>query len=254
MISTLRACMPSHFSHLQLFVTPRTAACQAPLSMRFSQQEYQSGLPFPPPGDLLDPGIKPASPALQVNSFFFFFNNFIYFCLCWVLVTACRLSLVTVSEGYSLLQYAGFSLQWLLLLQSTGSRVCGFHSCGMWPQQLQLMGSRAQTQQLWHMGLVALRHVGSSWTRDRTCVSGTGRQILYPLNHQESLESLNRGRPVHSLGQSQSSRGSMATLAFTSQKCQIQVQIRILGPTSFPLSPSHLVTAPQLDLWMGLQN
>ena len=66
--------------------------------------------------------------------FFFFFNNFIYFCLCWVLVAACRLSLVTVSEGYSLLQYAGFSLQWLLLFQSTGSRVCGFHSCGMWPQ------------------------------------------------------------------------------------------------------------------------
>ena len=38
--------------------------CQAPLSMEFSRQEYWSGLPFPSPGDLPDPGIKPASPAL----------------------------------------------------------------------------------------------------------------------------------------------------------------------------------------------
>ena len=40
-------------------------ACQAPLSMEFSRQEYWSGLPFPPPGDLTDPGIEPRSPALQ---------------------------------------------------------------------------------------------------------------------------------------------------------------------------------------------
>ena len=45
------------------FVTPWTAACQAPLSMEFSRQEYWSGLPFPPPGDLPNPGIKPVSPA-----------------------------------------------------------------------------------------------------------------------------------------------------------------------------------------------
>ena len=57
--------------HVQLFETPWTIACQAPLSMGFSRQEYQSGLPFPPPGDLPDPGIKsvsPASPALQADS------------------------------------------------------------------------------------------------------------------------------------------------------------------------------------------
>ena len=42
--------------------------CQAPLSMKFSRQEYWSGLPFPSPGDLLDPGIKPGSPALQADS------------------------------------------------------------------------------------------------------------------------------------------------------------------------------------------
>ena len=43
-------------------------ACQASLSMGFSRQEYLSGLPFPSPGDLPDPGIEPTSPALQANS------------------------------------------------------------------------------------------------------------------------------------------------------------------------------------------
>ena len=50
------------------FVTSWTVACQAPPSMGFSRQEYPSGLPFPPPGDLSDPGIKPKSPALQADS------------------------------------------------------------------------------------------------------------------------------------------------------------------------------------------
>ena len=45
------------------FATPWTAACQAPLTMEFPRQEYWSGLPFPPPGDLPNPGIKAASPA-----------------------------------------------------------------------------------------------------------------------------------------------------------------------------------------------
>ena len=49
-------------------VSPRTAACQAPLSMEFPRHKYWSGLPFPFPGNLLDPGIKPKSPALQANS------------------------------------------------------------------------------------------------------------------------------------------------------------------------------------------
>ena len=43
-------------------------ACQAPLSMGFSRQEYWSGLPFSSPGDLPDPGIEPGSPALQEDS------------------------------------------------------------------------------------------------------------------------------------------------------------------------------------------
>ena len=49
--------------------TPWTVACQAPLSMRFSRQEYWSELLFPSPGGLPDPGIEPRSPALQADSF-----------------------------------------------------------------------------------------------------------------------------------------------------------------------------------------
>ena len=51
----------SRFSHIQLFATLWTVACQASLSIGFSRQEYWSGLPFPPLGKLSDPGIKPAS-------------------------------------------------------------------------------------------------------------------------------------------------------------------------------------------------
>ena len=54
-------------SRIQLFATPWTVACQGPLSMGFSRQEYWSGLPFPPPGDLSDPGIEAESPALLVG-------------------------------------------------------------------------------------------------------------------------------------------------------------------------------------------
>ena len=56
-------------SHVQLSVTPLTVACQAPLSMRFSRQNYWSGLPSPTLGNLLDPEIKPASPALAGGFF-----------------------------------------------------------------------------------------------------------------------------------------------------------------------------------------
>ena len=51
-----------------ILATPWTVARQAPLSVGFSRQEYWSGLPFPSPGDLPDPGIKSESPALQGNS------------------------------------------------------------------------------------------------------------------------------------------------------------------------------------------
>ena len=55
-------------SRVRLFETPWTVAHQAPPSMGFSRQEYWSGLPFPSPGDLPDPGIKPRSPALQAGT------------------------------------------------------------------------------------------------------------------------------------------------------------------------------------------
>ena len=56
------------FSCVQLFAIPWTVALQAPLSMEFSRQKYWSGLPFPSPGHLPNPGIKSGSPALQANS------------------------------------------------------------------------------------------------------------------------------------------------------------------------------------------
>ena len=55
-------------NHVQLFETSWSVAHQAPLSMEFSRQEYWSGLPFPSPGDLPDPGGESGSPALQADS------------------------------------------------------------------------------------------------------------------------------------------------------------------------------------------
>ena len=109
-------------------------------------------------------------PPLSVSSTgfcgFFKINLFIYFWLRWVFVAARRLSLVVASGGYSLLWCTGFSLRYLLLLWSTGSRRVGFSSCGTWAQQL------------WLAGLVAPKHMGSSWTRARTHVLCIGRWIL----------------------------------------------------------------------------
>ena len=59
------------FSHVQLCTAAWTAARQAPPSLGFPRQEYWSGLPFPTSGDLPDPGIEPASPALTGVVFWF---------------------------------------------------------------------------------------------------------------------------------------------------------------------------------------
>ena len=67
-LKSLLLLLLSHFSRVRLFVTPWTIAYQAPLSMGFSRQEYWSGLLFPSPGNLPDPGIEPGSPALQADS------------------------------------------------------------------------------------------------------------------------------------------------------------------------------------------
>ena len=55
-------------SRVRLFATPWTVALQAPPSMGLSRQKYWSGLPFPSPGDLPDPGIEPRSPTLQADA------------------------------------------------------------------------------------------------------------------------------------------------------------------------------------------
>ena len=55
-------------NRVRLFATPWTVAYQAPQSMEFSREEYWSGLPYPSPGDLPHPQIKPGSPALQADT------------------------------------------------------------------------------------------------------------------------------------------------------------------------------------------
>ena len=73
-------------SRIRLFATPWTAAYQAPQSMEFSRQEYWSGLPFPSPGVLPDPGIEPGSPALKTDSFFFLFLKFYFIFKFYIIV------------------------------------------------------------------------------------------------------------------------------------------------------------------------
>ena len=78
-VASSKHCFPERFIHIvwvkvkslsrvRLFATPWTVAYQAPPSMGFSRQECWSGLPFPSPGDLPDPGIKPESPVLQADA------------------------------------------------------------------------------------------------------------------------------------------------------------------------------------------
>ena len=76
-------------SHIRHFVTPWTVDHQPPLSIRFSRQEYWSGLPFSPPGDLPNPGNEPKSPASPILAGGFFITElpgliiyviFIYIC------------------------------------------------------------------------------------------------------------------------------------------------------------------------------
>ena len=78
--------------------------------------------------------------------------------------------LSSLLQGFSLVAMCRLLTGWLFLLQST--RAHGL-------QELHLLGSKAQAQYLWHMGAVALPHVGSSQIKDRTRVSCIGRQILY---------------------------------------------------------------------------
>ena len=85
------------------------------------------------------------------------FYLLIHFWLCWVFCVG--FSPAVKSGGYS--RVAVLEMRWLLLLQSTGSGACRL-------QKLQPLGSGAQSQELWHTGIVALRYTGSSWMRDWT--------------------------------------------------------------------------------------
>ena len=67
--------IPCSVAQSCLFATLWTVALQAPLSMGLSRQEYWSGLPLPPPGDLPDPGTEPASPASPALTGSFFTNK-----------------------------------------------------------------------------------------------------------------------------------------------------------------------------------
>ena len=67
LLSPILVCLVLVAKSCLTLVIPWTVACQAPLIIGFFRQEYWSGLPFPSPGDLPDPGITPGSPALQAD-------------------------------------------------------------------------------------------------------------------------------------------------------------------------------------------
>ena len=94
---------------------------------------------------------KPAFCSFTQNSSFTLYFSKFHFWLHWVFIAASGLSLAVASKGYSPLRCTGFSLLWLLFLQSMGSRALGL-------------------QQLWLMNLVARRHMESSQTQDQTGV------------------------------------------------------------------------------------
>ena len=79
-------CVLNRFSHVWVFATPWTIAHQAPLFMEFSRQEYWSGLPFPPPGDLPDPGTEPESHVSYVS---FIGWWVLYHWATWAVLSAC---------------------------------------------------------------------------------------------------------------------------------------------------------------------
>ena len=91
-------------------MTPWTVADQAPLSMEFPRQEYWSGLPFPSPENLPNPGIKPASPALAGNSLLLSnqgspipsrLNHNAKYELQGIIMCQCRLPIILINNNYN---------------------------------------------------------------------------------------------------------------------------------------------------------
>ena len=81
-------------SQVPLFATPRTVACQASQSMKFARQEYWSTLSFPPPEDLPDPGIEPATPVSTTLA-----GGFLYHRATWEIIEITFIWKVSFSEG-----------------------------------------------------------------------------------------------------------------------------------------------------------
>ena len=108
-------------SHVWLFVTLWTGACQAPLSMDFPRQEYWSGLPFPSSADLPHPGIEPRSPTLQIDSlpsslsaelpgkplflFHIYWSRGIYQGIILMVVNICNMKFTSLSVQFSTVDY-----------------------------------------------------------------------------------------------------------------------------------------------------
>ena len=189
----------------QLFVTPWTVAHQAPLSVEFSRQEYWSGLPFPSPEDLPDPGIEPMSPALAGGFF----------------LPQSHLGSPNLSEKcrYCPLrekwpgQCAGMLFAWILDSMVTGlgpelelsplssllwynschKIIFALHACSVVSHSLWPHGLYVACQALLSMGFSSARTIwarilewvaisfskGSPGPRDQTHISCSGRWIIY---------------------------------------------------------------------------
>ena len=137
-------------SCVRLCETPWAIACQAPLSMGFSRQEYWSGLPLSFPGNLPNPGIETRSPALQAGSLpsELALNPIFSLILINLFIFGCPGSVLLHAGKWRLL--SGCSAQ---VLSS------GFSSFGSWALEHRLISCGL-------MGLVASRLVESSWTKD----------------------------------------------------------------------------------------
>ena len=115
--------------------------------------------------------------------FIFISMTFYFFWLCWVFVAARGLFLVVESGGYSLVQCVGFSLRWLLLLQSTDSRRAGFSSCGSQALESRLSSCGARALLLhgmWDLPRPGLKPVSPA-------LAGEFLTTVLPLKSQHDL-------------------------------------------------------------------
>jgi len=176
-------------SHIWLFVTPWTLAYQAPLSMGFSRQEYWSRLPFPPPGDLPNPGTERAFPALA-GGFFTTEPPGEPRCLFWSLLllfsgsVACQASL-SFTVFQSLLKLMSIESGMLSNHHSPPalnlSQHKGLFQWLMWPKDWSFSFSISISPSNVHSGLISFR---IDWF-DLLPVQGTLKSLLYHTTVQK---------------------------------------------------------------------